>query len=256
MTLLAADFIAKLYTFIWPLARITAALMTVPVISVEAANSRVRLMLSLALAALVFPMFNWPTVDPMSAQGIAILVNEIAIGIIIGLVLQVATASLLLAGQTISSSMGLSIATLLDPTFGNVPTIAQLLLILGTLIFLGMGGHLLIVSILFDSFEMLPVGQHLLTLESIHSLLVWGSMIFLGALLIALPLMASLLLINLGLGVVTRAAPSLNIFVVGLPAIILAGFLLMIISLESIANRIQWIWLQSFTKIREILGLG
>ena len=82
MTLLAADFIAKLYTFIWPLARITAALMTVPVLSVEAANSRVRLMLSLALAALVFPMFNWPTVDPMSTQGIAILVNEIAIGII------------------------------------------------------------------------------------------------------------------------------------------------------------------------------
>ena len=119
-----------------------------------------------------------------------------------------------------------------------------------------MGGHLLIVSILFDSFTMLPVGQHLLTLESIHSLLVWGSMIFLGALLIALPLMASLLLINLGLGVVTRAAPSLNIFVVGLPATILAGFLLMIISLDSITNRIQWIWLQSFTKIREILGLG
>jgi len=256
MTLLAADFIAKLYTFIWPLARITAALMTVPVISVEAANSRVRLMLSLALAALVFPMFNWPTVDPMSARGIAILVNEIAIGIIIGLVLQVATASLLLAGQTISSSMGLSIATLLDPTFGNVPTIAQMLLILGTLIFLGMGGHLLIVSILFDSFSMLPVGQHLLTLESIHSLLIWSSMIFVGALLISLPLMASLLLINLGLGVVTRAAPSLNIFVVGLPATILAGFLLMIISLDSIANRIQWIWLQSFTKIREILGLG
>ena len=256
MTLVAADLLAKLYAFVWPLARITAALMTMPVISVEAANSRIRLILSLALTFLIYPMFSWPSIDPLSAQGLAVLFNEIAIGITIGLVLQVATSTLLLAGQTISNSMGLSIATLFDPTFGNVPTISQFLLILGTLIFLGIGGHVVVVSIIFDSFSILPVGQHSLTLETIHRILLWGSMLFLGALLIALPVLAGLLLINLGLGVVTRAAPSLNIFVVGLPAMIIIGLLLLMISLGSINNRIQWIWLEAFSKLREILGLG
>jgi flagellar biosynthetic protein FliR len=256
MTLLAADIIAKFYAFMWPLARITATLMTVPVLSVEAANARVRLTLAVALAALVFPMFEWPAIDPLSAQGLTALANEVAIGIIIGLTLQIVTSALLLAGQYVSSSMGLSIATLLDPTFGNVPTIAQVMMILGTLIFFALGGHLLLVSILIDSFTMLPVGKSILGLQTIRGLLQWSSMMFLGALMIALPVMAALILINIGLGVVTRAAPSLNIFVVGFPAMITAGFLLTFVSMGSTGDRIQWLWTQGFSRVREILTIG
>jgi flagellar biosynthesis protein FliR len=256
MTLLAADIIAKFYTFMWPLARITAALMTVPVLSVEAANTRVRLMLSLALTVLVFPMFQWPTIDPMSSRGLLTLFNEIAIGVLTGFTLQVVTSALLVAGQSISASMGLSMASLLDPNFGNVPVISQLFLIMGTLIFLGIGGHLLLISIILDSFRMLPVGESLIGLNAVRNLLAWSSMIFLGSLMIALPVMATLVLINIGLGVVTRAAPSLNIFAVGFPAMIIAGFLVLYISLGSAGNRIQWLWMQGFSKVREILGAG
>ncbi len=256
MTLLTADIIAKFYTVIWPLTRITAALMTVPILSVEAANSRIRLTLAVALTALVMPMFEWPVIDPLSAHGLITLVNEIAIGIITGLTLQIVTGALLLAGQYISSSMGLSIATLLDPTFGNVPTLAQFLMILGALIFFALGGHLLVISVLVDSFSLLPVGKPILDLQSIRNLLQWSSMMFLGALLIALPVMATLILINIGMGVVTRAAPSLNIFVVGFPAMIFAGFLLIFVSMGVTGNRIEWLWLQGFSKVREILGIG
>ncbi len=254
MTILAADILAKLYAFIWPLVRISAALMTVPVISVEAANARVRLTLSLALTAIVFPMYEWPSIDPLSARGLLTLVNEIAIGVIAGMTLQVVTSALLVAGQSISATMSLSMANLLDPNFGNVPVLAQFLMIMGTLIFLGIGGHLLLISLILDSFRMLPIGESLIGLNAIKNLLAWSSMIFLGSLLIALPIMAMLMLINLGLGVVTRAAPSLNIFAVGFPAIIIAGLLLLVISMGSAGQRIEWLWMQGFSRLRELLG--
>ncbi len=256
MTLLTADIIAMFYTVIWPLTRITAALMTMPFLSVEAANARIRLTLAVALTALVMPMFEWPVIDPLTGHGLITLVNEIAIGIFIGLTLQIVTSALLLAGQYISSSMGLSIATLIDPTFGNVPTIAQFLIILGALIFFALGGHLIMISVLVDSFSLLPVGKPILDLQSIRNLLQWSSMMFLGALLIALPVMAALILINIGMGVVTRAAPSLNIFVVGFPAMIFAGFLLIFVSMGVTGNRIELLWLQGFSKVREVLGIG
>ena len=254
MTILAADILANFYAFIWPLVRISAALMTVPVLSVEAANARVRLILSLSLTAMVFPMYEWPSIDPVSPHGLLTLINEIAIGVLAGMTLQVVTAALLVAGQSISATMSLSMANLLDPTFGNVPVLAQFLMIMGTLIFLGIGGHLLLISLILDSFRMLPIGESLIGLNAIKNLLAWSSMIFLGSLLIALPIMAMLMLINLGLGVVTRAAPSLNIFAVGFPAIIIAGLLLLVISMGSAGQRIEWLWMQGFSRLRELLG--
>ena len=79
---------------------------------------------------------------------------------------------------------------------------------------------------------------------------------FLGALLIALPVMVFLLFINVGLGIVTRAAPSLNIFSVGFPAMTMAGFLILIVSMESIGARIDWLWVQAFGVLRDLTGVS
>jgi flagellar biosynthetic protein FliR len=82
----------------------------------------------------------------------------------------------------------------------------------------------------------------------------WSAMMFLGALLIALPVMMTLLFINIGLGFVARAAPSLNIFTVGFPALILMGFVILIMSMGNNVSRIHWIWTQSFLMLRSYLG--
>ncbi len=256
MNLLTGDIVEKFYTFLWPLTRIAAALMTVPILSVDAANARVRLMLALALTLLVFPMFTWPIIDPISSLGITTMFNQVGIGVMMGLTLQVITAAMIVAGQAISSAMGLSMSNLLDPNLGNVPVLSQFLIILSTLIFLGTGGHLMLISILLDSFTLIPVGQSLLSLAAIGKLLAWSSMMFLGAVLIGLPVMVTLLVVNIGLGVMTRAAPSLNIFVVGLPATILAGFIILLLSMGSIGSRIQWLWLQGFAHVRDVLGIS
>ena len=172
-----------------------------------------------------------------------------------GLMLQIVLAAVVVGGQTIASKMGLAMASLMDPNFGNVPVIAQLLLIMASLIFLGLGGHVLMLELLLQSFQLLPIGTGLLSIDAMGSLIAWSSMMFTGAVLLSLPILVVLLTVNIGLGVVTRAAPTLNIIAVGFPALILVGFLVLYASIDSISARIQWLWLGAFAQVRMILGV-
>jgi flagellar biosynthetic protein FliR len=152
--------------------------------------------------------------------------------------------------------MGLSMAMMIDPNLGNVPTVAQFLIVLATLVFVGLGGHGLLLAMLVESFSSLPVGTFVMVDQSWRQVLAWSSTMFLGAVLIALPVMVTLLFINIGIGVITRAAPSLNIFAVGLPATIVMGFLVLIMSMANIGARLQWLWTQSLVQTRTLVGLS
>jgi flagellar biosynthetic protein FliR len=168
----------------------------------------------------------------------------------------VVVAAMVVGGQSIAAAMGLSMASMVDPNMGNVPVISQLMIVMSTLIFVGFGGHAIMLGIISESFFSLPIGTSILNQDVYGRVLQWSSMVFLGAVLMAMPVMVSLLFINVGLGVVTRAAPSLNIFAVGFPALIIAGFLILIISLESIGARIEWLWVQGFNVVRNVMGVG
>ena len=109
---------------------------------------------------------------------------------------------------------------------------------------------------LLESFKLLPIGDMIGTQELLQLVVQWSAMIFLGAVLLAMPILVSLLFINLGLGVITRAAPALNIFAVGFPAMILAGIILLAMSMNSIGFRIQWLWRQGFETLSQALGLS
>jgi flagellar biosynthetic protein FliR len=180
--------------------------------------------------------------------------NQISIGLIMGLSLQVITAAIVLAGQSVSTAMGLSMASLMDPNLGNVPVISQFLLIFSTLIFVGLGGHAMLLGLVVDSFASMPIGKGLLTAGAWAHFVKWSAMVFLGAVLLALPVMVTMLFINIGIGVVTRAAPSLNIFSLGLPVMIVAGFFILVVALPSMGARIEWLWLQGFIEVRGQLG--
>ncbi len=255
MTLLAADIVERFYTFLWPMLRISALLLSAPLFSLDALTLRIRTMLALVLTFFIYPLIEWPVIDPISAGGLLEIVNQIFIGTMMGQMLQVAIGAIALAGQTIASSMGLSMASMVDPNIGNVPVISQFLVIMSTLIFLGFGGHLIMLSMLVDSFRSVPIGQFILGQVAFGKVVAWSGMMFLGGVLIALPVMVSLLFINIGLGIVTRAAPTLNIFSVGFPASIAAGFIVLLLSLESIGGRMQWLWMQAFSHAKDLVGL-
>jgi len=255
MNIAAIDIVERFYAFMWPMLRISALLLAAPVFSLSALTVRIRVLLALALSVMVYPLFTWPDIDPLSPAGLLEICNQLLIGVFMGLALQIVTAAVVVAGQTISNSMGLSMASLIDPNLGNVPVIAQFLLIMSTLIFVSLGGHAMLLALILESFATLPVGSTLFGPQAYAMLVSWSSMIFLGALLTALPVMVTLLFISIGLGVVTRAAPSLNIFSVGLPATIVVGFVVLLLSLANIGSRIQWLWLQGLLQIRSLAGL-
>ena len=255
MNVAAVDIVERFYAFLWPMLRISALLLAAPIFSLSAVTVRIRVLFALALSVMIYPMFDWPVIDPLSAPGLLEILNQLVIGVFMGLMLQIVTAAVVVSGQAVSNAMGLSMASLIDPNLGNVPVIAQFLLILSTLIFVSLGGHAMLLALVIESFASLPVGRSLIDQIAYGQLVSWSSMMFLGAVLTALPVMVTLLFISVGLGVVTRAAPSLNIFSVGLPATIVAGFFVLIVSLGSIGSRIQWLWLQGLTQIRVLVGI-
>ena len=256
MDLLVADIVERFYNLLWPMVRISAFLIATPFFSLRAVSLRIRILLALALTWMIYPLTDWPMVDPISAEGLRELFVQVFIGVLMGLILQVINAALVVGGQAISASMGLSMANMVDPNMGNVPVIAQFLIICSTLIFLGLGGHVIVISMLLESFKIVPIGA-VIELSVLFDLMVkWSAMVFLGGVLLAMPILVALLFINIGLGVITRAAPALNIFAVGFPAMILAGILLLSMSMSSIGFRIQWLWRQGFETLGQALGVS
>ena len=254
MNLAFIDILDRFVVVIWPMLRLSAFLAFTSMFSIRAVNIRVRISMALVLSFFVSQQVPIPRIDPLAAEGLVEIFRQILIGLTMGLVFQVASAALVVAGQAISNAMGLSIANMIDPNLGNVPLISQFLTILGTLVFMGMGGHLIVFGVVLESFRILPIGQEFFNQDMLGKMLHWGSMMFLGALLLSLPVLITLLFINIGLGFVSRAAPSLNIFTVGFPALILAGFVIFIMSMGNNVARIEWIWTQAFLNLRAFLG--
>ncbi len=255
MQLLTIDIMERFQTFLWPMLRISALMLTAPIFANAAFNRRLRVLLAMVLTWLVFPLHTWPVIDPVSAAGLKEVANQVAIGALTGLVLQVVVAALVVAGQVVATTIGLSMASLMDPNLGNVPVISQLLLILGLLVFVGAGGHAIVLGLILESFHTLPIGRSIFTPETQGLLLRWSSMVFLGGVLVALPVMVAMLFVNLGVGVITRAAPSLNVFAVGVPASLAVGYLILFVFLGTMISRTEWLWTQGFGIVRDLLGV-
>jgi len=81
----------------------------------------------------------------------------------------------------------------------------------------------------------------------------WSSIVFVGAVLVSLPVMITLLFVNIGLGFLTRAAPSLNIFSVGFPAMMFTGFIILWLAIPSMLSRVDWLWVQTFNQMRDLI---
>ena len=254
MNLSLIDIVDRFTMVIWPMLRISAFLAFTSMFSIRAVNLRIRIGLSFALALFVTLQIPFPRIDPVTGDGLQEIARQILIGFSMGLVFQIGSAALVVAGQNISNSMGLSMANMIDPNMGSVPVISQFLNLLGILVFLGLGGHLIVFGLLLESFRLLPIGKPFFSQDMLGAMLNWSAMMFLGGLLIGLPVIMILLFINIGLGFVARAAPSLNIFTVGFPALILAGFVIIIFSMGNNVARIEWVWTQAFFTLRSYLG--
>ena len=255
MDFLVSEIVSLFSTFLWPLIRFSAFFLTAPLFSLAAVSVRIRITLAFLLTWVVYPFLDLPIIDPLSSIGISEVFVQAAIGAIGGIILQLVNAAFAVGGQSMSASMGLAMANMVDPNMGNVPVISQFLLICGILVFMILGGHLIVIQIMANSFQTLPIGTPLSMSDLIQGVLLWSGSIFAGALMIALPVLASLLFINLGLGVITRSAPALNIFSLGFPAMILGGMVIIVISMPGFVRRAESLWFIAFDRIREAYGI-
>ncbi|MFB1034549.1 MAG: flagellar biosynthetic protein FliR, partial [Sinobacterium sp.] len=153
MDLLVVEIVDFFYKFLWPMIRISAFLLSAPFFSIRAVTVRIRVLLAATLTLMIYPLHDWPLLDPTSAVGLQEIFSQAFIGILMGLLLQIINGALVVAGQAMSASMGLSMANMVDPSMGNVPVISQFLLICSTLIFIGLGGHVLVIGLVAESFS-------------------------------------------------------------------------------------------------------
>lgn len=257
MTFTEAQLSAWLAAFIWPLIRVSALVVSAPIISSRQTPVIYRTGFVLVLTWVLVPVIPAsPVVDAFSHEALLMLLQQVLIGLVMGFILQMVFAGIVFGGQVIAYSMGLGFASMMDPQNGvQVPVISQFYLILATLLFLVLNGHLVLIEILAQSFYTLPVAPDGITRNDLYELVAWSSNIFSGGLLMALPVVAILLLINLGLGVVGRAAPQLNIFAVGFPITILIGFVLIWLTLPDVMANFQELLERGLGFIQQLLRI-
>jgi len=245
MTLSPEQLIGFVNMVFWPFVRIGALLMASPLFGARTFPVRQRILLALLVSLLIAPLLPpIPMIHALSAEGFLITAQQIAVGVAMGFILQMVFAAMVVAGQTIATSMGLGFAATIDPQNGvQVPVVSQYFLILATLVFLALNGHLVLIETIVESFYLWPIASGGLPENLMMQTVTWISAVFKGALLIALPAVAAILLVNLAFGVMTRAAPQINIFAVGFPITIIAGFIMILLSLP--------VFLPQFTTLLE-----
>lgn len=241
--------------FLLPLFRVAALLMVMPVFGTQLVPQRVRLYLSLAIClALVPHLPPMPQVEPLSVSMLLLIAEQVLVGAMLGLSLQLFFHVFTVAGQIIAMQMGLGFAAMVDPSSGvSVPVIAQFLVLLITLLFLAMGGHLVVFEVIAESFVTLPVGQALL-LERYWELAGRLSWVLAAGLLLALPMITALLVVNLAFGVMTRAAPQLNIFSIGFPLTLILGLLIFWLGLSDFLAHFQALCSEALMQLRDLAG--
>ncbi|PKO68648.1 MAG: flagellar biosynthetic protein FliR [Betaproteobacteria bacterium HGW-Betaproteobacteria-14] len=232
---------AWLAAFLFPLARILGLIAASPVFNNAALSARIKLAIGLAITFALAPALPaFPQVAPASWAGLAILVQQGLIGIALGFTMRLFFAGIDLAGELIGLQMGLGFAVFYDPqNAAQLPIVAEFVGLLALLIFLALGGHLMMLSLLAESFIVLPVGASSFHVAGWETLLRLGATIFSIGVLMALPLISALLIANVALGVLTKVAPQLNLFAVGFPLTLMAGFIMLALTLPYFAPALE-----------------
>ena len=250
---------AWLALFIFPFVRILAMIASSPILGNKQVPARVKIGLAVMLTVIIAPTLTvQPNVEPASAMGFFVLLQQILAGLAMGFTMRLIFTAVEMAGDIIGMQMGLGFAIFYDPLNASyTPVVAQFLGLLAALIFLSIDGHLYMLSALADSFHTFPISSAAPSAVALHTLAAWGGSIFTHALQLSLPLLGALLITNLALGILTRAAPQLNLFAVGFPITLAIGFTTLMLSLPYLApqlNRFIHVGLGTAQTIMQQLG--
>ena len=230
--------------FLLPMFRVSALIMAMMGLGAKSIPNRVKLFLSIAITLAIMPAIPPAKVGNLFSLATAILVfQQIIIGVMLGFITIMVVNTFTLAGQIIAMQTGLGFASLIDPASGmNVPAVGQFFLILSTLLFWVMDGHLAYLQFVAISFETMPIPLDGFDAKKYRDIVEWGTWMFATALSLAMAPLTAMLLINFSFGIMTRAAPQLNIFAIGFPITMCSGLIIMWLTMGDFFTHFEAQW--------------
>ncbi len=238
--------------------RLGGALMVAPMFGAMYVPPRVRLLLAAALSMAVLPLVSQGAPGPypaFSPEMLVAVLQQLLIGIAAGLLLQMIFEAVTIGMQTVSMGMGLGFAIFVDNQSGiQIPTLSQLYTLLTMLIFLALEGHLAFLHYLMESFQHIPIGADPLEGADFQRVVSWAGQMFAGGLRIALPAATAGLIANISIGIISRAAPQLNLFAIGLPFTLMAGFAVLMLTLPAARDAFIMVMQSGLAEIWQLLG--
>jgi flagellar biosynthetic protein FliR len=212
ITVTSAELNTWIASFLWPLTRIIGLISVAPLFGNVSVPARVKISLGVMIALIVAPAVPAvPATDPMSLAGLLILAQQLVIGLAMGFAIRIVFAGVEMAGEITGMTMGLGFASFYDPqTRARSSAISQFLALVTLMVYLATDMHLVVLATLTQSFEMLPISSGQLAGQGFMQVVSWGGRIFSAGVQLSLPMVAALLITNVALGVLTRAAPQLN----------------------------------------------
>ncbi|MFH7565553.1 flagellar biosynthetic protein FliR [Oceanimonas smirnovii] len=246
MNYTTAELMQWLSSYLWPLFRIAGLMMTMVMFGANLTPVYVRLLLAVAITIAVAPVLPaMPAVELFSVEGFLVSMQQVLIGAVIGLLSQFLLQTFVTAGQIIAMQTSLGFASMVDPLNGqSAPVVGQLYLMLGTLLFLALDGHLVMIEAIVLSFTSVPVSASGLSVGDWQNLAGLLTLLFQAAVAMALSAIVAMLLINFSFGVMTRAAPQLNIFSVGFAISMVCGLFIMWLTLGGFMDHFENQWLR------------
>ncbi len=252
---LAQFLIRNSSTFLFVLIRSGAILLAAPIFGAFNVPMRVKFGITFLMALILTPITAYVPM-PETLSGLVLGIGgEMIIGTALGFAVRFVFTGIEYAGQLASFQMGIGMSNAYDPlNSAQVTILGRMMSILTLLIFLSVNGHLMIIMVLKKSFDIIPPYGFSLSQGFMESFLVFSKEIFVLALKFAAPIIAILLFVNLAMGIMSRSVPQLNMFVIGFAVTILAGFVVLALSLPVLQTTLLGVfdhmWEGVFSMIR------
>jgi flagellar biosynthetic protein FliR len=220
----------QLQAFFLIFLRVGAIMMTVPLFGSKNIPVLLKAGLLLSISIVLFPIIKLdhiPFLTEIMPFGLGVM-GEIILGVTIGLSVRLLFAGIQLAGQLAGFQMGLAIVNVMDPqTSAQVPILAQFNNLIAMLVFLAINAHHWFLRSLVESFRLVPPFNFTFNYSLVEHLIMLGSNMFIIALKIGAPIIATMLITSVALGLIARTVPQMHIFIVAMPLKILIGLLIL-----------------------------
>lgn len=210
--------------------RLTGFFVIDPVFARKNFPTIAKIVLAFVIALIIFPVIDINTEIPFQLiPYVFIIIKEFFVGFIIGFCAFLMFSSIYVAGQIIDMKIGFGLVNILDPQINvQVPIIGNFQYILTLLIFLTTNGHHHMLSAVIKSYEMLPIGEAVITELFFNNVVKMFSNMFVIAFKISLPIIGAILLTDIALALISRTIPQMNIFIIGIPIKIVVGIFVLV----------------------------